>query len=971
MSLLVWFFWLLGIGGVFAQGDKPCKDGDCYYITNGLAQHYDAIKNMWTGSEHSWTALIWKDLVGSNTGIVENATWNWDALEFNGINSIVEYSGDITSHYTIMGTVLVNYVAGKKHPRFVDGVNTSYPGLYFYTSWGGLAYALYWHGKDHWNVTKASPNGKRIHIAYSFDGTQVKLYVNGVFTRGITTKTQPLPRPLNWLGGSKSFAESRFLSGEISNFMRYEGALSNEEIAWNALFDNSRFIHPGEITWIVSYDTTPTTWSITVTLTLNKTWMLITNDGWSCSGCDDYSIIWGSGDIKSLQGRIRTKTYSKNITETLLFADVWGNTGKTEFSISNIHPPLEITSLLPSTGLIIGGNTVVIKGSWFLQRLPRSQPTLTSNTSYGLVTSSSVREPWGIGYKAFNSIFSSSSNYTDAEWESAGWVKSGRLKWELPITLRINEISFYNNYSSASNRTKEAQFFVNDAKTQPIGSVFIWNNGTNSGTIIPVDPTVETDTIVLHVSSSYGSQIGASEIIITADYLTWGVTFIKFWDLDATSFTILDNNTIEAVVPPVSYGLQAGLVDVTVGNDWWQKSVLSGGYEYLYPSIEALNVVYDPTSGSITTNTVVVTLTLNMAGIITGRTSIGIDDGFGNFRQWTKTFTTNTWVLVEFENIYGSLWRTGVTIDWISPTLELMGNKVIHLPLRGSYTDEGALRNYGWLTGITMGTGNQAGMVFGPSNTIEFHQVGNYVLDYSYTTGVGLPTTNDRRVVSVSHTPTENSGGGGGISFTKDNCPDGDFSPSYYDGTCSIEESLPGEVGDWSNELIQANDDIITAYERAYGLGITTLFPMEKAIPTWDLLRSDLAKIAVVFSENVLNKQADISKNCSSFSESISTYSETDLYDFMIQSCQMGVMGISSDGVPLPDFNPSWVVSRAEFGTVLSRMLFGTTYNESDPRYAGHLGALQKDGIMTQIDSPLERKEIRQWVRLMLMRSTK
>ena len=91
----------------------------------------------------------------------------------------------------------------------------------------------------------------------------------------------------------------------------------------------------------------------------------------------------------------------------------------------------------------------------------------------------------------------------------------------------------------------------------------------------------------------------------------------------------------------------------------------------------------------------------------------------------------------------------------------------------------------------------------------------------------------------------------------------------------------------------------------------------------------------------------------------------------MIQSCLLDIMGIDTDGTPLSDFMPNQTVSRAEFGTVLSRMLYGNVNNVSNPRYANHLEALKRNDIMTQIDMPLEREEIRQRVWLMLMRSAK
>jgi hypothetical protein len=66
---------------------------------------------------------------------------------------------------------------------------------------------------------------------------------------------------------------------------------------------------------------------------------------------------------------------------------------------------------------------------------------------------------------------------------------------------------------------------------------------------------------------------------------------------------------------------------------------------------------------------------------------------------------------------------------------------------------------------------------------------------------------------------------------------------------------------------------------------------------------------------------------------------------------------------------PRKTVSRAEFGTVLSRILWGDTYNDSKPYYVKHLQALKNSGIMTQIDNPEKRLELRKWVWVMLMRS--
>lgn len=71
-------------------------------------------------------------------------------------------------------------------------------------------------------------------------------------------------------------------------------------------------------------------------------------------------------------------------------------------------------------------------------------------------------------------------------------------------------------------------------------------------------------------------------------------------------------------------------------------------------------------------------------------------------------------------------------------------------------------------------------------------------------------------------------------------------------------------------------------------------------------------------------------------------------------------------------FRPRDVVSRAEFWTVASRVLWWDRYNELDTDhnlfYTKHLKALQDGGFMNDIDNPLRRQEIRKWVWLVLKR---
>ena len=77
-------------------------------------------------------------------------------------------------------------------------------------------------------------------------------------------------------------------------------------------------------------------------------------------------------------------------------------------------------------------------------------------------------------------------------------------------------------------------------------------------------------------------------------------------------------------------------------------------------------------------------------------------------------------------------------------------------------------------------------------------------------------------------------------------------------------------------------------------------------------------------------------------------------------------------GGMIPAFRPFDPVTRAEFGTVLSRVMYGEANNTEDVAgwYKGHLTALNNAGILTKIDMPYAQ-EIRSWVWIALQRTDK
>ena len=210
--------------------------------------------------------------------------------------------------------------------------------------------------------------------------------------------------------------------------------------------------------------------------------------------------------------------------------------------------------------------------------------------------------------------------------------------------------------------------------------------------------------------------------------------------------------------------------------------------------------------------------------------------------------------------------------------------------------------------------------------------------------------------------------------LAKDKCPNWDFSDSFYDWRCdpSGSHSAADICGAASSSY---SDELKWAYVYAYSYWITTMCPIQSAYLDGYLIRSHFAKMISEFAVNVLGKIPEKWKAwCDKFND-IGWLSD-ELRSFVIISCELNLMWQESDWVtPAKSFNPDDYVTRAQFGTVLSRLLFGDVYNIKDESqvymnewfwYKNHLEALKNYGIMTKIDGDWPNSLERRW-RVMLM----
>ncbi len=161
----------------------------------------------------------------------------------------------------------------------------------------------------------------------------------------------------------------------------------------------------------------------------------------------------------------------------------------------------------------------------------------------------------------------------------------------------------------------------------------------------------------------------------------------------------------------------------------------------------------------------------------------------------------------------------------------------------------------------------------------------------------------------------------------------------------------------WSPYSTELNN----AYLWAYAHSITTMNTIQSANMWWTLLRAHMAKMISSFAILLGGAVPNTNLSCT-FADTANQSTEMNFY--IRTSCQLGLMGIN-----MTNFDPNGEVTRAQFWTILSRVIWGTTYNTTGTNYyASHLNALRLAGIMNNISNP-NMKELRGYVMLMMKRT--
>ena len=528
----------------------------------------------------------------------------------------------------------------------------------------------------------------------------------------------------------------------------------------------------------------------------------------------------------------------------------------------------------------------------------------------------------------------------------------------------VATISLDEAWTITNNGWSSSYTFTGDGTFTFEFSDLAWNTWSATATVNRIDTTTPTATII-YTPTSWSKTSGDVIAIITLDET--GTITNNWW---LTGYTFTGDGTFTFEFSDLAW------------NTWSATATV----DRIDKTKPVWTITYSPTSWSNTSGDVVATITLDETGTITNN---GWLTGYTFTGDWTFTFT--------FEDLAWNTWSATATvnrIDKTAPTWTITYSPISWSTTSGnvvatiSLNETGTITNNSWLTWYTF-TGNgtftfqfadlagNTGSATATVNRIDKTAPTASTITYNITW-----TTNQDVIATITwfsetitwlnfstHTFTSN----GTFVFTFQ-----DLAGNTWSATATvtwIDKTPQTGPGGWPTYIPPQKPttwllcsafsaELNGAYTFAFTNGITTIKDCKQANLEWTLQRSHLAKMISQFAVKVMNMKIDTTKACS-FSDIGEETPEIQLY--IKVACQLGLMGYDDNGNQNKTFDPFATVNRAQFGTILSRVLRGTKYNGADPYYLKHLNALKAEGIMKNISQPFAL-EMRWRVMLMLQR---
>lgn len=225
-------------GSYVFDNTKPTAiiNTESMYVTDGVVTRLDGVNN--ANGSHG-TSTTWADISGnSKDGTIMDGTWGVNYLEFNGTSSWVDL-GVMNSNYQTLEATFSPYVVPTEESCIIGNWETGGGGIQIDDN--GYIRGSYYIGEHYETITSQVKVvvGNKYHVAVTYNGSAVILYVNGVEQGKILVSGKikvPENSTVMALGvnpnGSK--AASGFFKGTIYNAAVYNKALTAAQVKINA-----------------------------------------------------------------------------------------------------------------------------------------------------------------------------------------------------------------------------------------------------------------------------------------------------------------------------------------------------------------------------------------------------------------------------------------------------------------------------------------------------------------------------------------------------------------------------------------------------------------------------------------------------------------------------------------------------------------------------------------------------------------
>lgn len=186
--------------------------------------------------------------------------------------------------------------------------------------------------------------------------------------------------------------------------------------------------------------------------------------------------------------------------------------------------------------------------------------------------------------------------------------------------------------------------------------------------------------------------------------------------------------------------------------------------------------------------------------------------------------------------------------------------------------------------------------------------------------------------------------------------------------TAVVDDQEEVNIGDgWIESTRCLEKEMQQAYVFSKKYSITTMPDCIAANMYWSLYRRDAAKMISNFAINILHRTPNKQTQCE-FWDIKGVSSEYQKYIKL--ACELGLMWINNMTNEVNTFfYPDEYVDTAQWWTMLSRLLYGNTYNGEDNEwYKKHLEKLQEIWVLTIKNENIFQTLYRWWAMLMLLR---